>query len=153
MWLKSTTVLPRIIDLQSVVSINGSINFNPVEWSKYKYKKNTRTKSNLNKKYYTTRDDGDGTYLYVLNDDFLKAISLTAIFDNPYEAVSYAKCGELNVNAICNPWMTDIKTDRDIFDSIVKASWQTLLQVRNNADADIHNDSQSNFKQVIQPKI
>jgi hypothetical protein len=152
-WLKSNDILPRMISLTSVSSIDGSINFNPVDWTKLKYKVNSRIKSNQKKKYYTTRDTGEGTYLYILNDDFLKAVSLTAIFEDPYCAFSFPKCGEQNIEALCNPWNVDIKTDRSIFEAIIRKAWQILLSIRSAAGSDTYNDSQDNTKNVIQPKF
>lgn len=152
-WLKSTEVLPRMIKMISVTSIDGNINFNSVDWTKFKYKKSSRIKSNKSKKYYTTKDTGDGTFLYVLNDEFIKAISLTSIFEDPYAAVSYPNCGVVNTEAVCNPWSTDMKTDRSTFATVMSLSWSLLPNVRAGAGSDIYNDSTDNTKGVIQPKI
>lgn len=154
MWLRSTSELPRLIKTISVTSIDGNINFNSVDWTKFKYKTTSRIKSTQDKKYYTTKDTGKGTYLYILNDSFLKAVSLSGVFEDPYQAVSYPKCGEVDKEVFCNPWDTDIKTDRGLFDIIMRTVWQILPAIRyGSKTADTVNDASDNTNGVIQPKF
>lgn len=152
-WQKSKTALPRMLYKVSLTTINGRDSIGYVDWTDIENKTKSRIKSNRKKRYYTTRDSGDGTFLYILNDDFLKAVALSAVFEDPYCAAAFPKCGEDNTEVICNPWDADIKTDRSMFDRIMRIAWSTLMPVRSGAAFDWSNDSTDNPKGYVQPKI
>lgn len=150
--LRSIEPLPRTIDIQSVVSIDGNINFTYVEWSKIKFKKLSRSSAIRNSLFYSIKDEGDGEYLYVYNHNFLKSISLTAAFEDPYSAITFPICGKVDNTKLCNPWTSDIKIDRDSFDRIITSSWSKLLQVRSFASPDRRNDDSDQISDQVNSK-
>lgn len=135
-WLKSKKPLPRFIKLVSITNTLGDINMNYVEWTKIKYKVNSRVKSSRKAKYYTIRDTGEGSFLYILNDDFLKLVSVSGIYESPYDVLSFEGCGEKQLEVICNPWDTPFYASSSTIDNICKLAWQVLPTVRNSAPTD-----------------
>lgn len=140
-WLKSKKPIPRYIKLSSVSDIIGAENISFIEWNKVKYKFKSRAKGNKNKKYYTIRDIGEGSYLYILNDSFLKMVSLSAVFEDPKCAREFGGCGVDSVEIECNPWDTPFILDAGLRNQVLKSAWQTLPAVRRVAEDDRNSNS------------
>lgn len=149
-WLKSKCTIPKTLKIISVSDISGNETFAHVDWDKEKYKAKSRIKSLRSKKRYTFKDTGEGLHIYILNDCYLKLISLSAIFEDPYCAATF--CGQ-NKELTCNPLETPFKTDKSLLDRIIRTAWATLPQLKASAGFDWNSDSMDNTRGEVQPKI
>lgn len=139
-WLRSIEPIPRAIKLISVSDTLAKQTFEFVKWDRMQYKVKSRIKSLREGKYYTIRDTSEGAYIYVYNNRFLENIAVSAIFEDPTHAAAFPKCGEVNLEALCNPLDVDFYTDSYLRDVIFKDAWQTISQVRQAAGLDLFND-------------
>lgn len=148
--MKSVNPLPRSIKVESLTTLDGGQNISPVKWTEFRFKKASRNRKTRDSRFYAIKDTGDGEYLYVYNESFLKAITMTALFENPYEAIIFPTNNGVDNYALCNPWKTDIKTDRNTYDKVLKLAWSVLPQLRSNAPVDTINDTAENSKTIQQ---
>jgi len=118
MWLKTKVKIPRPIRIISVNDIIAQDSFSFLKWDRFKYIKHSRVNSLKKRRYYTMRDSGEGTFLYVYNDDFLESISISAIFEDPMDAAAYPKCGKRDIEAVCNPMDVDLYLDGKSRDTV-----------------------------------
>ena len=137
-WLKSTCALPETIKIQSVSRLLGE-GYSYVRWDKTKEKVGGRLKSAAKEKFYSLRTIGGKTYLYIYNDETIKSITATAIFEDPIEATLF--CGD-NEEVKCNPIDTSFHTPQSLLDSIIKQTWDSTIRVRAQAKMKaLNNDS------------
>lgn len=143
-WLKTKCAIPRFCKMISVTGIvaNGeNPRFAFIKWDRFQYIPKSRSKSVQKGMYWTIKDTGeDGPYLYLYGDRFLETIAISAIFEDPMCAESFPKCGEENIEALCNPLDVDFYTDAWMRDMVISKSWQKLLTVRSAATQDLLND-------------
>ena len=125
-WLKSTCDIPDFITLQSVSTHLGQ-SYSYVRWDKIEQKTKGRLKSAAKEKFYSFRMQKDKVFLYIYNDEFIKNITLTGIFEDPIEANAF--CGEDKV-AICNPMETSFHTSPFIMDTVSKTAWDLMTKAR-----------------------
>lgn len=138
-WLKSKKALPRYIKLSSVSTVNGKDNISRIEWTKVKHKFNSRYPTK-NKRYYTLRDIGEGTFLYILNDSFLKTVAISAVFEDPKCALEFGNCDEDGSKNKCSPWNTPFVLDAGLINKVLKNAWQTLPALKQIAPDDRKNN-------------
>ena len=150
--MKSINPLPRTIAIESLTTIDGGQSISKVKWSEFRFKQSSRNRKTRESRFFAIKDEGDGEYLYVYNENFLKAVTLTALFEDPYQALIFPTNKGIDKYALCNPWKTDIKIDRQVYDRVLKLSWSVLPQLKANAPVDTINDSSDNSK-TIQPNI
>lgn len=137
-WLKSTCPLPDFIKIQSISRQLGD-GYSHVRWDKVKEKVGGRLKSAAKERFYSLRTIGNDTYLYIYNDETIKSITVTAIFEDPMEAALY--CG-VNEEAKCNPMDTSFHTPQVFIDNIIKQTWDSTIRVRAAAKIKVlNNDS------------
>jgi len=143
-WLKSVCELPRYCKMISVTGIvaNGeNPRFTFIKWDRFQYIPISRNKSMRNGLYWTIKDTGgDGPYLYLYGSRFLEMVSISAIWEDPMEVEAFPKCGEENLEALCNPLDVDFYTDAWLRDIILNKTWQKLLPIRTAAGFDGLND-------------
>lgn len=138
-WLRSTCEIPNFISVQSVSTQLGD-SYSYVRWDKVSGKVGGRLKSSQKEKFYSLRTIKDKVYLYIYNDNFIKNITLTAIFEDPIKASAF--CGYDNT-AICNPMDTSFHTAQHLVDLIKKNAWDVMLRARAAAKLKVlNNDSQ-----------
>lgn len=145
-WLRSEKPIPSFIKLSSVSStiVHGDmIRFSPIFWDKLQYIPNSRSNFAKKSKYWTTRDTGEGTYLYLYGDRDLEEVQVTGIFENPMEVAMYPSCGKVDEKALCFPLDVNFHTDRDMVPKIMELAYQKLISVRSSAKEDIKNNDNS----------
>lgn len=135
-WLKSTCDIPKTISIKSVTTHLGK-QFSYVRWDKIKEKVNGRLPSSRTDKIYTLRTIEDKVYLYVYNDDFVKSITISGIFEDPIVAATF--CGD-NEIARCNPLEASFHTGQTIFGFVSKAAWETIARERSAAQVKATNN-------------
>lgn len=137
-WLKSVCDIPDIIKIQTVSTHLGAY-YSYVRWDKIKEKVNGRLKSAAKEKFYSFRLVKDKVYLYIYNDEFIKNITLTGIFEDPIEATAF--CGD-DQDAICNPMDTSFHTSTPNMDLVCKTAWDVMMKARSIARLKVlNNDS------------
>lgn len=150
MWLKSTITVPKIINLTSVTNSNAGFKADYVEWSQFK----TKLYSRANKpytRYYTFLDTGDGSYLYIYNDDFLQNVSLTGLWENPNHAAYFTSCKKETKNQTflrCNPLETPLYMDGEITDIVYKMTYEFFAGTNKLQTPDINNNSMDDLAGV-----
>ncbi|MCB1710977.1 MAG: hypothetical protein KDH96_00410 [Candidatus Riesia sp.] len=153
-WLKSVKPIPKVINLTSVTNSNANFKADYVEWSQYKTKLYSRSNTKETR-YYTFLDTGEGSYLYLYNDDFLENVSLTGLWENPNHAAYYTDCDETDRQKFlrCNPFETPLYMDGDIVDVVFKMTFDFLVRSTPASGVDIDADSLENSGGVPQTKI
>lgn len=138
-WLKSTCPIPEYITLQSISQHLGA-GYSYVRWDKIKEKTGGRLKSAARERFYSLRTIKDKVYLYIYNDDFIKNITLTGIFQDPIKAAQFC---EDDTDAICTPMdSVSFHTPQNLMDTISKLTWDITMRARQAARLKIlNNDS------------
>ena len=133
-WLKTKDVLPTYLHLSSVSSgLSGDTNnFSHRDWDKIVFKSHSRVIGDI----FTTKDIGKGTHLYIHNEDFLKTITVSAIFENTVEAA--AICDK---DCRCDLLDQSFYADRDMMNVIMTEAWSKIPQIRRLGFPDIFNNS------------
>jgi hypothetical protein len=155
-WLKTIEPIPKFIKTISVTTIDGQTNIPLVDWNTYKYKnKFSRVPSTKKPLYYTIREEDGENYFYVMGSEFLKMITFTAIFEDPYCALIFPKCetSQKDVEVRCNPWDTPFILDQSWIDKVLLSTWQMLPPLKNQTVPDLIGDTVDNTKGDINPKI
>ena len=101
--LKSKCPIPKLINntIFAIDSTNGKLQHEVVFANQVKYKRESRIEANATKTYVFFRTLSDGTYLYLINNEFIEKVILEALFEEPRDANEY-KCCE-NKKPTCNP--------------------------------------------------
>lgn len=85
--------ISRYLNIDNIVG-NKEISF--LEWGSFRRQLNSRIEQDRYSPYWTLRNLGDGTYLYLYNLNE-KLITVTSIFENPIAVFLYPDCnGEIN---------------------------------------------------------
>ena len=144
-WLKSKKPLPRIITTTSLTSTNAALKADYVEWGQYRHKLYSRSFKPY-MRYYTFLDSGDGSFLYIYNDEFLSQVSMSGVFENPNHAAIFY-CGEENQKQKflrCSPFDTPLYMDRDMTDVIYKMTFDFLARTTQGSTIDVKSDNIDN---------
>lgn len=92
-WLRSKEIIPdTILGFQTIMSPSVSTRYEPINWQDIEDIANSRYDVVRKKPYYTEKVTGNGTYIYILNDDFIPNVQVTAMFYNPIEAQLFNSC-------------------------------------------------------------
>lgn len=142
-WLRSKNPIPKFISLFTVTSTNAAFKADPVEWAYFRHKQFSRG-NDENSRYFTWLDTGEGSYLYLYNDEFLEKVSLNGLWEDPNHAAWYGDCPESEKAAFlrCNPLETPLYMDGDIVDIIFKMTVDFLL--RNTQIHQVSKDRENN---------
>jgi hypothetical protein len=138
-WLKSTCPIPEQITLQSISTHLGA-GYSYVRWDKIKERVGGRLKSAAREKLYSLRTIKDKVFLYIYNDEFIKNITITGIFQDPIKAAQYC---EYDIDAMCIPMdVVSFHTPQHLMDTISKLTWDITMRARQAARLKIlNNDS------------
>ena len=142
-WLKSKSQIPKYIRITSLTGIvvNGeSPRFTYIKWDAIQYIIKHKIASVRNGLYWTTRDIGDGRYLYLFGNRDLEKVAVGGIWEDPMEAAAYPSCGKVNENKLCNPLDTDIYTDENLVKIILEQMHNRLIPVKQTAPTDQGNN-------------
>lgn len=143
-WLKTECQIPYFISLTSVSAGIGSNikTFDYVDWDKFQYKKKSRESGNL----YTTKDVGNGTYIYLYDELFLESITFVGIAEDPTEVISFC-----DKSCECDILDRESYISKEILREIYLNTWGTLQTVRNRAGVDVINDDLPN--ESVSPQL
>lgn len=147
--LKSKYPLPKPLTdynshlIQSVTSIEGDVIFNEVSWTEKRYK--SKSKFTANKPDYFIRNN----YLYITHRSGLKVVSITGVFQNPFEVLKFPSlCEDCKSCIDClSPLEMEFPIDEDSIDTLVELSLIELVDRFNNNSEDLTNDSKDNVRE------
>lgn len=146
-WLRSKVELPRFckdISVTGIVANGENPRFTFIKWDRFQYIPQSRNRTMRKGRYWTIRDSGgEGPYLYLYGDRFLKQVAMSAIWEDPMGVEAFPKCGTEDINAKCNPLDVDFHTDAWLRDIVISKAWQKLLPVRAGSQLDTLNDDNS----------
>ena len=131
--------------IQSVTSLEGSVNYSPTTWEDKKYKKGAKYTSD--KPDYYIRED----YLFITTKKGPKAITITGLFDDPLLAADFpSMCEEPcveNCKECISPLDRDIPIAKDMIDVLVELSSLELLGEFSKGREDESNNSKDSLKE------
>lgn len=142
-WLKSKEPLPVpivVTAFSGIIAHPTTPGFDFIKWDRFQFIPQSRNITMRNGKYYTIREIGTGSYLYIYNDRFLDSVAISGIWEDPIEVKAYPTNGIPNKDAICNPLEVDCYTDAWLRKLIIARSWQTILAAKATAPRDLLND-------------
>lgn len=141
-WLRSKNPIPKTISIFGVTNSNAAFKADYVEWSTFRTKMFSKAKRPTTR-YFTYLDTGEGSYLYLYNDDFLENVSMTGLWEDPNHAAYYGDCEESDRDKFlrCNPLDTPLYMDGDIVDIIFKMTWDFLIRSTEPSIQDTTNNS------------
>lgn len=142
MFLKSTHPIPTPVNdlIISVTSVTGNVRFDPLKWSNFYSKINSRIPAEGRAKYYTFKDIGEGVYLYVYNDQFMEAVSVTGIFEDPLDVRRFPVCDK-EPDPICSPLDEEYVIDKDLIMPMYRSALQMVAGFKRiSAPDNLNND-------------
>lgn len=150
-WLKTSLPIPKPLHaLKSVTSVDGRYTYGYVEWERVKRKLESRLKATREAAYYTIKTGPTGTYLYLYNDDLVKNITITGIFENPLEAQFFPGC-DATSNKCQVPMDEEFILDPDILPIVYDMAIGQIAKAK-QMGADTLNDDNDNIS-TTQAKV
>lgn len=126
--------------IQSVTNLDGSIIFSEVNWTEKKYKNGAKyTKKSPD---YFIRNG----YLYVTTPKKIKALTVTALFEDPFVAEQFNICCT-NPDSCESPLDRDFPISQADIDTIIEMSVQELIGVFNSNMEDQRNNTSDNLSE------
>lgn len=148
--LRSVEPLPKILTdmdnlmIQSVTTIDGSLEFTETFWENLTNKNGNRF-TKYSPEYYIRNG-----YLYITLLKSLELVQLTAIFGDPVEAEGYGTCGE-NTDCI-NLLDKEFPIDHDLIDMAVKMASDELILLFSQMTEDKVNNASDDSSPVKMPR-
>lgn len=143
-FFKSTHPIPKILSgLPNNVSLvhltknqkNYGI-FTYVDWYNFEDKINSRITAQANQPYYTMKNINSDRHLYVYANvkeyPNLKAVSMSAIFNDPLEVAAFPTCGEKVFN-LCSPLDEEFIIEEEIKSKVFELTFNGLAAMRNGS--------------------
>jgi len=123
--------------IESVTSIEGSIEYKPVRMESRKYKKGNKYTSNT-LDYYIKNE-----YIYISYKEGPRVIAVTGIFEDPVEVNSFPSyCGNDAVDVDCtSPLDTEFPMELDMIDTTIEMTFNELINIFNQTIEDTSNNS------------
>jgi hypothetical protein len=150
-YMKSKVELPDIYGVPLDVSFSDSSqSYSFLEWTKFQYKLQSRTKADREGAYYTIKKVSDTNHLYVYHKSDttnLKVAQLTAI---PLDPISFAAADCNGAGKVCDPMgvsMVIPETFRSKVFAMVAQKLGMARQLQGNGDI-LNNDNADNRAQV-----
>lgn len=139
--LRSKCPIPKLINnmVFAVDSVNGKLQHELVYANQVKYKMESRIKANATKTYVFFKTMSDGTYLYLINNEFIERVTFEALFEEPREADNFICCEDFK--HICNPLDEKFYIDDRLVPLVQEMTIKFITGSRNIANDMINNDT------------
>lgn len=118
--------------------------FTYVPWPNFQYAVNSRIEAQSTALYYTMKNYGSKTDLYIYSNskfDEIKAIAITLVAKNPIEVINYPKCGEA-IKKPCSylddKFIIDPEIESQVFELTLRSIQNTM---RGNLAFDVFNNT------------
>ena len=152
-WMKTLEPLPETIHIRSVTDTLANKMFEFVRWDLFRFKLSSRIPAHRKGAYYTKRDTGNGTYLYLYNDRFLEVGSVSAFFEVPADALAFPSCNGVNLEAKCRPYDQNWYVSRKYQNLIFDVTYQDILSKRAVGAVDNYNSDGFDKSQVVKDQM
>lgn len=129
---KTLYPIPTPILIKSVMSVAGNIHFDFVEWERIEDFKNSRFKAEQSRPYYSIKNVGEGSHIYIFNHENLEVISVTAIFEDPLMVYNYPDC-EDKVDPCFSPLEQEFILDPDLLPLVYDLAYNSLFRAQSRA--------------------
>ncbi len=149
-WRKTRYPIPSIIKLQSVTSITGNIKYDYLQWDNFEDLKNSRIDAEKRTPYYSFKNTGEGTHLYLHNDDHKSFIQLTAIFEDPNNAYNFPDCKTGKTDPCFSPLDSEFILDPDLLSLVYDLAYNSLFRAQNH-NLDLFDDKNDNVSNTPSP--
>jgi hypothetical protein len=129
----------RHLDIKTVSTSKGEIEYDYVDWEKFESKLNHRMAPIAKSAYYTYKNTGNGNYHYLYNDIHKRFLTYTLI---PYDPVEYALFPDCNgnVNHCLNPYEdVEFTVDAELEIKLFDVTYQSLIKTRTK-EVDVFNN-------------
>lgn len=136
-WMRTENKIPRYIKDILVTNISGDTIYSHESWESLQRSTESRIPAIRNSKIYTIKN----SYLILPLDVLTKTVSISALWENPYEAES-SSCNA-TTQSICNPLSANLASDSDTINNMLMRTWQILPNLRSTAGVDIINNDTS----------
>lgn len=147
--LRTEQAIPRPISdmdrplISSVTSLTGHVNYSPTTWTEKKYK--SGNKYTGSKPDYYIRNN----YLYITHKIGPRIITITGVFEDPFEVSQYASLCEEQDCEDCqdclSPLDLEVPVDSSMVETIVNMCVQELLVIFNQSTEDRSNNTADNI--------
>lgn len=122
--------------ISSVSTVNGFTTYNEIGWTELKYKSSSRYTST--KPDYYIRNE----YIYVIQRKGASVISITAIFEDPYDVYLFeSACPCEDCKKCTSPLDIEIPIDDDLIDTVIEMAVQELIMVYSQNNEDTNNNT------------
>ena len=146
--LRSKCEIPRAIQtkigtgIENVSSLDGTTIFSPTTWAKKKYKSGNKYTSKQSD--YFIRDN----YLYITHNTVLQRVSISGVFENPYEVDRFNNDGNCAcegdlVDACANPMDSTLALDEYLIEPLMELCVKELIQIFAQMPEDNENNAKS----------
>lgn len=150
-FLKTRHPLPKTIgDVQSVTSLTGNIQYDYIQWERFEDIKHSRFKAEKVKPYFTLKNTGEGTYIYIYNDSHKEFITVTGIFEDPLEIFNFPDCKTGKCDSCFKPLEEEFILDPDLLPIVYDMALQQLIRGKQQSQ-DIFNDDMDNVTTTQTP--
>ena len=127
------------------MSPSSSVRYEPLRWQDAADLEYSRFKAVNKRPYYAEKVTSSGTYLYILNDEFIPSVQLTAMFYNPIEAQLFDGCGT-NEELKCTPYLDlEFVLDPDLLSPMLDLAYDRIYKLKTPI-SDIDNDDTDSNK-------
>lgn len=143
-WARTKLCIPPYLKIISVTSIDGSIKYDPINWTNVKYLQYSFFPGESKRPKYTMKTVGDEVSLYLLNDKHKKFVTVTGIFTDPRQVQIFPDCEgnyPICVNMLNLPFVIDPDLESLVFDSTINS----LKAGRAGAAYDIYDNEKEDF--------
>jgi len=122
--------------IDSVTTLNGNIVFSEITWNEKKYK--SSNKYTANKPDYFIRNG----YIYVTQKKGAKVITITGLFENPWEAEKFPSiCDDCEDCGCQSPLDMEFPIDNDMVDTLVELATKELVVMFSQSIEDVSNNT------------
>ncbi len=121
--------------IQSVTSLDGSIIFSEISWQQKTYKSGNKYTSK--KPDYYIKDN----FLYITDENEIKAITITGIFEDPLEADKYPNFCDKENDDCLSPLERVFPMDYDQIDTLVEIAVNELIILFSQNKEDLTNNT------------
>jgi hypothetical protein len=141
-FLKSSYPVPKSIfgSYISVTSTLGNKTYDYLRWDAFEDRLNSYIKSERIKPYYTLKNLGAETYLYVYSDNKKEVVSATLIAEDPLEVAEFPNCNKKT--KLCNPMDYSFPVDNEELSTILDLMFNKLIQVKQTAQPELYNNKE-----------
>lgn len=141
-FLKSKYAIPKSIfgNYISVTSTLGNKTYDYVRWDTFSDVINSYIKAERTKPYYTIKDFGMSSFLYIYSDNNKEQVAITLIADDPLEVIGFPNCDK--ENHICNPMDELFPVEAESIPIIYEMMFDKMIKIKATAQPELFNNEE-----------